>query len=63
MFGPEKHNFSIYKDSTLSTRLFEGKLVEFGETFTYHVPSIPVGVYPFVCDLHVRTMTGVLVVE
>ena len=63
MFQPEKHNFSIYKETTLSTPLFKGKLVQYGKRFTYHVPRIPVGVYPFVCDVHPRTMTGVLVVE
>jgi plastocyanin len=56
------HNFSIYTDSNAGNTLFHGDSVR-GDTITYHVSSLPRGVYFFRCDYHPQSMIGVLVVK
>jgi plastocyanin len=58
------HNFSIYRDSSAAERLFEGDIVNAGESTTYEVDPIEEeGQFFFRCDLHPTTMTGTFVVQ
>jgi hypothetical protein len=62
-FLPSNHNLSIWEDSTVTNPLFTGDFVLPGESATYKVDPLPAGVYFFKCDIHPRSMTGVLLAE
>ena len=57
------HNFSIYSDAIALDRLFLENPVKPGKDKTFEIPALDAGTYLFRCDLHGRTMRGVLVVE
>lgn len=58
-----EHNFSIYSDSIALDRLFLENPVKPGKDKTFTIPALEAGTYLFRCDLHGRTMRGILVVE
>ncbi len=56
------HNFAAYTDSTASTLIFRGQIINAGTiTYTFTAPSVR-GTYFFRCDVH-TAMTGSLVVQ
>jgi plastocyanin len=56
-----QHNIVIYIDSSRSTELFNGELVEGPATAEYAIPPLEPGEYPFFCIVH-PTMTGTVTV-
>lgn len=54
------HNLSIYTDSSLAARRFEGVLFSGPATRWYPVPALAAGTYMFRCDLH-PSMAGRIV--
>lgn len=54
------HNVSIYADSSLKDRRFEGVLFTGPTTRWYPVPALAAGSYAFQCDLH-PSMAGRIV--
>ena len=62
-FGGANHNFAVFADSSASEALFTGDLTYPGMSTTYHVPKLPAGTYLFHCDIHPKTMYGVLLVK
>jgi plastocyanin len=58
----QPHNVAIYTDSTKSTVLFAGEIIDGGETIEYDVDPIPAGTYYFDCTVH-PGMNGSVVVE
>ncbi|HEX2049821.1 MAG TPA: cupredoxin domain-containing protein [Actinomycetota bacterium] len=59
----QPHNLSIYEDDSADEALFEGDVVEGGQTGQYDIPSIPAGEYFFRCDLHPDSMVGTVAFE
>ena len=59
----QPHNLSIYEDESAEKALFEGDVVDGGQTGQYDIPSIPAGEYFFRCDLHPDSMVGTVVLE
>lgn len=59
----QPHNLSIFEDDSADKALFEGDVVEGGQTGQYDIPSIPAGEYFFRCDLHPDSMVGTVVFE
>jgi plastocyanin len=57
----EPHNVTISTDSTKSTLLFAGDIINGGETIEYDVDPIPAGTYYFDCVVH-PGMNGSVVV-
>ncbi len=57
------HNFSIYKNSSATDKLFAGDFTTGPETKTYSFTSPPPGTYYFRCDVHPDTMHGTLIVK
>ena len=57
------HNFAVYTDSSASTSIFKGQIVNGPGTMTYTftAPSTP-GTYYFRCDVHPTTMNGQFIV-
>lgn len=58
----EPHNVAIYTDSSTSTLLFAGDIIDAGETTEYEVDPIPAGTFYFDCTVH-PGMSGSVVVE
>jgi plastocyanin len=54
------HNVSIYVDSSLKGRRFEGQMVTGPATRWYPVPALTAGTYFFQCDMH-PSMAGRIV--
>lgn len=54
------HNFAIYRTSNGKDALFQGKLVNPGQSTTYAIPALPAGRFFFRCDVH-PFMHGVVV--
>jgi len=46
------HNVAIYTDSSVTTPLFQGKLIQGVGTGTYDVKALTPGRYFFRCDVH-----------
>ncbi len=46
------HNIAIYTDESKSETLFEGEIINGGETITYQVPALEAGDYYFDCQVH-----------
>lgn len=59
----QPHNLSIYETEKAEETLFEGDVVDGGQTQQYDMPSIPAGEYFFRCDLHPDSMVGTVVFE
>ena len=58
----EAHNIAIYPDSSKSTELFAGEMVDGGETADYDVGPLDAGTLYFDCQVHTG-MSGSVVVE
>jgi len=58
----EPHNVAIYTDSSKSTQLFGGDIVDGGETIDYQIEALAAGTYYFVCTVH-PAMNGSVVVQ
>ncbi len=57
------HNFALYTDSSASTPIFVGQIINKRTiTYTFTAPATP-GNYFFRCDVHPTTMTGTFVVQ
>jgi plastocyanin len=58
------HNFSVYTDSTATTSIFSGQIINGPATTSYKfiAPTKP-GTYFFRCDVHPTAMTGSFVVK
>lgn len=58
------HNFSVYNDRTLATKIFVGELVTGPavKDYTFTAPSSS-GSFFFRCDVHPDTMTGTFTVR
>ena len=54
------HNVSIYADTELRDRRFEGRIFEGPATRWYPIKALAPGSYVFLCDLH-PTMRGTLI--
>jgi plastocyanin len=58
------HNFAIYTDSSASTPIFVGNIINGPNTITYQIVSPSrAGTYFFRCDAHPTLMTGKFVVQ
>ena len=59
----QPHNVAIYTDSSDSaTELYEGELIEGGESIEYEIPALEAGAYYFDCTVH-PGMNGSVVVQ
>lgn len=58
----QPHNLTIYTDSTKSTQLFFGEIIDGGETTEYKVDPLEAGTYYFDCVVH-PGMSGSVVVS
>jgi plastocyanin len=58
------HNFSLYTDSSASTTLYKGQVINGPGTiaYTFTAPT-KAGTYFFRCDIHPTTMTGSFIVQ
>lgn len=58
------HNFAVYNDSSASTRIFNGEIIQgvSSTVYTFKAPTKP-GTYFFRCDVHPITMTGQFIVK
>jgi plastocyanin len=57
------HNFSVYTNSQLTTRIFIGELITGPNAINYNFTTPAAGSYFFRCDVHPDTMTGTLTVR
>ena len=60
--GTNQHDVHIRAKNVLGPLVFEGELVDGGESIRYEVPGLPVGQYYFYCSQHADGMNGTLVV-
>lgn len=58
----EPHNLAIYTDSGKGTQLFEGDIIDGGETIDYEIDPLDAGTDYFDCTVH-PDMNGSVVVE
>jgi len=58
----EVHNVAIYTDSSRSTQLFGGDIVDGGESIDYQIDALEAGTYYFDCTIH-PAMNGSVVVQ
>ena len=58
----EPHNVAIYTDSSKSTQLFGGDILDGGESIDYQIPALQAGMYYFECTVH-PAMNGSVVVQ
>jgi plastocyanin len=61
-----EHNISVYPDQAsgldLADAIFEGEIIQGGDSTTYNVPAVEAGEYYFQCDVH-PNMNGAYVAE
>ena len=57
-----KHDIDIRADNVLGELMFDGDLVNGGQTVRYEVPGLPAGEHYFYCSQHAEGMNGTLVV-
>ena len=61
------HNVSIYTADPMTNpnakSLFQGQLIDGGQTIVYSVPALSAGTYYFNCVVHPTQMTGTFVVR
>lgn len=58
----EPHDVAIYTDSSKSTQLFGGDIVDGGESIDYQIEALEAGTYYFDCTIH-PAMNGSVVVQ
>ncbi|MGH2483584.1 MAG: cupredoxin domain-containing protein [Candidatus Limnocylindria bacterium] len=58
----EPHDVAIYTDSSKSTQLFGGDIVDDGESIDYQIEALEAGTYYFDCTIH-PAMNGSVVVQ
>ncbi len=58
----EPHNVAIYTDSTKTTQLESGEIINGGETIEYEIEPLEAGTYYFDCTVH-PGMSGSVVVR
>jgi plastocyanin len=58
----ERHNVAISADSSRSTQLFGGDIVDGGESIDYQIDALEAGTYYFDCTIH-PAMNGSVVVR
>lgn len=58
----QPHNIAIWTDSSMTTQLFAGEIIDGGETIEYEVPPFDPGTYYFDCQVH-PGMNGSVVVQ
>jgi plastocyanin len=58
----QPHNLAIYTDSSKGTPLFEGEIIDGGETIDYELDPLPAGSSYFDCTVHPE-MNGSVRVE
>lgn len=58
----EPHDVAIYTDSSKSTQLFGGDIVDGGESIDYQIEALEAGMYYFDCTIH-PAMNGSVVVQ
>lgn len=58
----QPHDVAIYTDSSKTTQLYVGELIEGGESIEYEVPALEVGTFYFDCTVH-PGMNGSVVVQ
>ena len=56
------HNIAIYTDESHSETLFQGEVINGGESVRYEIPALEAGEYYFHCDVH-PDMNGTVTVE
>ena len=57
------HNFVLKDPGGANVDIGDTAFFNGPETRTYNVPALDAGEYPFVCEVHPTTMTGVLTVQ
>ncbi len=60
--GTNQHDVHIRAENVLGPLVFDGELVNGGESLRYEVPGLPAGQYYFYCSQHAGGMNGTLVV-
>jgi hypothetical protein len=64
MDGGIPHNFALYTDSSASTSIFVGQVINGPGTTVYQFTApAKAGTYFFRCDLHPTIMTGQFIVQ
>jgi plastocyanin len=58
----ERHNVAIYTDSSRSTQVFGGDIVDGGESIDYQIDALEAGTFYFDCTIH-PAMNGSVVVR
>ena len=58
--GP--HNVAIYTDSSKTTQLYVGEIIEGGESISYEIPALEAGTFYFDCTVH-PGMKGTVIVQ
>jgi plastocyanin len=58
----QPHDIVIWTDSSTTTQLFAGEIIDPGESIEYHVPALDPGTFYFNCTVH-PGMNGSVVVQ
>ena len=58
----EPHNVAIYTDSSKTTQLYAGEIINGGETVAYEIEALDAGTYYFDCTVHTG-MQGSVIAE